>query len=92
MSEGWQEKERLKNENNTILQENRELKLREEMYLNTIKEQNLELEKLRAVAKALQDHFMKNGPSWQVERCVGCGKCDYILLEDALVKANVLSK
>jgi len=68
-----------------LQQENRELKA-------TLQEQAQELEKLRAVATALQNHFLKNGPAWQVERCAACGKCDYMLLEESLVNANILSK
>ena len=80
-------------EENTILQkENAALKLKEEKYINTIKEQGEELERLRVVAKVLENHFMENGPGWHVEKCVGCGKCDYVLLENSLAKANVLSK
>ena len=80
-------------EENTILRkENEEFKVREEQYLNTIKEQGEELERLRVMAKVLETHFNENGPGWQVERCVGCGKCDYVLLENSLAKVNVLSK
>lgn len=79
------EKEQYDNIIAALQQENKELK-------STIQEQAQELEKLRAVAKALQNHFLKNGPAWQVERCAACGKCDYMLLEESLVKANVLNK
>ena len=82
-----QEKDRLANENAVLRQENAELKLRESEYLNTIREQGAELEKLRIVARTVEKHFIENGPGWQVEKCVGCGKCDYVLLEDALAKA-----
>ncbi len=80
-------KELLVNENAALRQENAELKSRESQYLNTIREQGEELEKLRILARTVENHFIENGPGWQVERCVGCGKCEYVLLEEALVKA-----
>lgn len=79
------EKEQYENMIAVLQQENKALK-------STIEEQVQELEKLRAVAKTLQNHFLKNGPAWQVERCAACGKCDYMLLEESLVNANVLNK
>lgn len=92
MTEILQEKNSLENMNNALMKENAELKLREEQYMNTIKQQSMELEKLRIVAQALEKHFRENGSGWQVERCVGCGKCDYILLEESLSKALAANK
>lgn len=89
---GLTEKERLEKENIALQEEITALRLKEENHTQTIQAQNQELEKLRTIVKALQDHFLKNGPAWQVERCVGCGKCDYMLLEESLVKAQMLSK
>lgn len=80
-------KELLAKENAVLRQENAELRLRESQYLNTIREQEAEMEKLRTLARTVENHFIENGPGWQVERCVGCGKCDYVLLEEELVKA-----
>ena len=86
-SKELQARDHLENENNALRRENSELKLREEKYINTIKEQDAELEKLRILARTVENHFNENGSSWQVERCIGCGKCDYVLLEDAVTKA-----
>lgn len=82
-----QDKDQLANENAALRQENAELKSKQAQYLNTIREQGAELEKLLILARTVENHFIENGPGWQVERCVGCGKCEYVLLEEALVKA-----
>lgn len=82
-----QEKGYLENKNTALLQEIAELKLKEEGYIKTIKEQSAEMEQLRILARTVEKHFIENGSGWQVERCVGCGKCDYMVLEDSLAKA-----
>ncbi len=87
-----QEKDHLENDNAALRQEIEALKLREEKYLYTIKEQGSELEKLRNLARVTEQHFIENGPGWQVERCIGCGKCDYVLLGNTLEKALASSK
>jgi len=84
--------EHLENENAALRQENAELKLKEEKYAKIIKEQAAELEQLRILARVVERHFIENGPGWQVERCVGCGKCDYVLLENSLAKALATGK
>ncbi|CFX89724.1 Uncharacterized [Syntrophomonas zehnderi OL-4] len=66
--------------------ENAELKSQVEKHAAMMQEQNQELEQLRKLAGVVLKHFegvLDNG--CYVDRCMGCSRCDYEILGQALL-------